>query len=135
MVRYRRVTEGGVPPAEKDPGIAEALSDLAGRNMLDMELVRDLSGFLHFSGWSDDYCFGLACNIAFANLEEPDQLSYLDKPDVSSYWRIQHSKNRRPSRRCVKVVRLPGQNGTMPSFARILSISFFAVAVSALGAH
>jgi len=26
MVRYRRVTEGGVPPSEKDPDIAAAIT-------------------------------------------------------------------------------------------------------------
>jgi len=80
MVRYRLVTEGGVPHPEKDPGTAAALSELAGRTMLDVELVNDISRFLHFCDWSKEYCFGLACNIAFANLEESDQFSYLDKP-------------------------------------------------------
>jgi len=77
MVRYRRVTEGGVPPPEKDPVIAEALSELAGRTISDTELVYDIRRFLKFSGWSEEYCFGLACNIAFGNLEEPDQFAYL----------------------------------------------------------
>ena len=81
MVRYRHVTEeGGVPPPERDPVIAAALSELAGRTMLDSELVHDISRFLKFSDWSREYCFGLACNIAFANLEEADQFAYLEQP-------------------------------------------------------
>ena len=79
MVRYRRVTEGGVPPPEKDPEIAAAISEFAGRSMTDVELVYDIGRYLQFSGWLKEYCFGLACNIVFANLEEPDQFSYLDK--------------------------------------------------------
>ena len=80
MVRYRRVTEGGVPAPEKDSGTAVGISELAGLTMRDTELVRDISRFLKFSGWSEEYCFGLACNIAFANLEESDQFSYLQQP-------------------------------------------------------
>ncbi len=79
MVRYRRVTEGGVPPPEQDAKTAAALSELAGQTLVDAELVRDLARFLKFSGWSEEYCFGLACNVAFANLEEPDQNAYLEK--------------------------------------------------------
>jgi len=79
MVRYRRVTEGGVPPADTDAKIASGLAEFAGTTLMDLELVNDISRYLHFSGWAKDYCFGLACNIAFANLEEPDQLSYVEK--------------------------------------------------------
>jgi hypothetical protein len=80
IVRYRRVTEGGVPPPETDSDIAAALSEFAGRTVVDAELVNEIGRYLQFSGWSKEYCFGLACNIAFANLEEPDQFSYLEKP-------------------------------------------------------
>ena len=78
MVRYRRVADGRVPPPERDSDIAEALSELAGMTMVDAELVRDIGLYLQHSGWAEEYCFGLACNIAFANLEEPDQFSYLE---------------------------------------------------------
>lgn len=77
MVRHRQVTEDEVPPPEDDPKIAAALSELAGRTMSDSEIVYDISRFLKASGWSKDDCFGLACNIAFANLEEADKYDYL----------------------------------------------------------
>jgi len=80
MVRYRRVTEGGVPPPENDAAVAAAVSDFAGMTVMDAELVDEIGRFLKFSGWSKEYCFGLACNIVFANLEEADQFTYLEKP-------------------------------------------------------
>jgi hypothetical protein len=70
MVRYRRVTKGGVPPPEEDSENAAALSELAGRSMVDADLVYETGRSLQFSDWAKEYCFGLACNIAFANLED-----------------------------------------------------------------
>jgi hypothetical protein len=77
MARYRRVTDVGVPPPEEDQKVAEAISELAGRTMTDTEFVYDVRRFLKFSGWSQEHCFGLACNIVYANLEPGDQFAYV----------------------------------------------------------
>ncbi len=82
MVGYRRIADGGAPPQEQDSIISAAFSEYAGREMLDTELVYEISRYLRFSGWPREYCSRLACNIAFANLEEGDQFAYLDKGSV-----------------------------------------------------
>lgn len=80
MIRHRGVLdEGESPDPETDPRVASGLAEMAGQTMSDSELVWAIHKYLHASGWEKETAYGVACNIAFATLEEGDQFSYLEQ--------------------------------------------------------